>query len=163
MATLATFFRRSELMAADFTTEREAADPYRLRSLPGDQIYFYSKRIDNSRLVRAADPKMRKDCWSAIATACLLAAMIGTAVSPRIGGVLAGYQMEKLKAENRQLMDERRMLQIDEAQLLSPARLDEFASRQNLSYPVRGQETHLQPKDAAFAMNVAPTTATTPQ
>ena len=111
MATLATFFRRSDFMAAD-TTAIETAAPNRLRNLPADNIYFYSKRIDNSRLVREADPKTRTDCWSTIATACVLAALIGGAVSPRIGGILSGYQMEKLKTEQRELTDRRRVLQI---------------------------------------------------
>ena len=106
---------------------------------------------------------MRKDCWSAIATACLLAAMIGTAVSSADWRGSRGLSDGEVKGGEPAADGRTRMLQIDEAQLLSPARLDEFASRQNLSYPGRGQETHLQPKDAAFAMNVAPTTATTPQ
>jgi hypothetical protein len=154
MATLATFFRRSDFMAAD-STAMETPAPNRLRSLPADNIYFYSKRIDNSRLVREADPKMRTDCWSTIATACILAGLIGAAVSPRIGGILSGYQMEKLKAEQRELSDRRRMLQIEEAQMVSPGRLDELANRQKLSAPTPGQETNLQPKDSpSMALNI---------
>ena len=34
---------------------RAEQDPFRLRELPHDGIYFYSKRIDNSRL-RAMSP-----------------------------------------------------------------------------------------------------------
>jgi hypothetical protein len=141
-------------MAAD-TTAIETAAPNRLRNLPADNIYFYSKRIDNSRLVREADPKTRTDCWSTIATACVLAALIGGAVSPRIGGILSGYQMEKLKTEQRELTDRRRVLQIQEAQMVSPARLDELANGQRLTIPGPGQEMHLQPKDSpSLAMNV---------
>ncbi len=154
MATLATFFRRSDFMAAESAMEREAADPYRLRSVPGDNIYFYSKRIDNSRLVREADPKTKAECWSTIATACVVAVLVGAAVSPHIGGILSGYQIEKLKTEQRQLVDERRMLAIEEAQMLSPARLDELATRQKLAAPAPGQEMHLQPNDTSLAMNV---------
>ena len=33
-------------------------------ALPNDDIYFYSKKIDNSRLVRQADPGARGECWS---------------------------------------------------------------------------------------------------
>ena len=142
-------------MTADTTTAVDAAAPNRLRNLPGDSIYFYSKRIDNSRLVREADPKTRTDCWSTIATACILAGLIGTAVSPRIGGILSGYQMEKLKAEQRELTDRRRVLQIEEAQMVSPSRLDELANGQKLTAPGPGQEMHLQPKDSSsVAMNL---------
>lgn len=155
MATLATYFRRSDFMTAEGTMEIEQADPYRLRGLPADSLYFYSKRIDNSRLVREADPKTRTDCWSAIASACVIAVMIGTAVSPRVGGILSGYQTQKLRAEQRELTDKRRSLEIEEAQMLSPSRLDELASKQQLSAPGPGQEMHLQPKDSSLAMNVA--------
>jgi hypothetical protein len=154
MATLATFFRRSDFMTAD-ATAREVAAPNQLRNLPADNIYFYSKRIDNSRLVREVDSKTRSDCWSTIATACVLAGLIGAAVSPRIGGILSGYQMEKLKTEQRELTDRRRMLQIEEAKMVSPARLDVLAIGQKLAAPRPGQETHLQPKDSqSMAMNL---------
>lgn len=155
MATLATFFRRSDFMTADSTTQVETAAPHRLRSLPGDSIYFYSKRIDNSRLVRQADPKTRGECWSTIATACVLAVLVGAAVSPRIGGILSGYRIEKLKAEQRVLVDERRMLEIVEAQMVSPARLDSLANGQKMTAPAPGQEMRLQPRNASMAMNVA--------
>jgi hypothetical protein len=153
MATLATFFRRSDLMAAESTREVENADPYRLRSLPGDNLYFFSKRVDNSRLVREADPKTRSDCWSTIGTVCIVAAMLATAVSPRIGGVMAGYQIEKLKADQRELHDKIRVLEIEEAQMLNPRRLDGLAARQQLAQPLTGQEVHLQPRDASLALN----------
>jgi hypothetical protein len=142
-------------MTAESTMEIERADPYRLRGLPADNLYFYSKRIDNSRLVREADPKTRTDCWSAIASACVIAVMIGTAVSPRVGGVLSGYETQKLRAEQRELNQKRRSLEIEEAQMLSPSRLDELAAKQQLAAPGPGQEMHLQPKDSSLAMNVA--------
>jgi hypothetical protein len=156
MATLATFFRRSDLIAAETTVQVSAADHFSLRGLPADDIYFFSKRIDNSRLVRQADPKMRTDCWSTIATACLLAITVATAVSPRIGNVLAGYRSERLRAEQRELLDKRRTLEIQEAQMLSPARLGELAASRKLMTPASGQEVQLQPKDASFALNVSP-------
>ncbi len=63
MATLAAIFRRpgSEAAVRDLAscwTERQP-DTYTLRPLPCEDIYFYSKRIDNSRLVRQADPAAR--------------------------------------------------------------------------------------------------------
>ena len=154
MATLATWFRREDFMTVETTSELEAAVPNQLRSLPADNIYFYSKRIDNSRLVRQADPKTRTDCWSMISTACILAVVIGTAVSPRIGGILTGYEMEKVKAENRELTDHRRALETEQALLLSPERLDNLAAQRKLGAPAPGQETLLQPKDSSLSMNV---------
>jgi hypothetical protein len=155
MATVATYFRRSEFMAAESTVEQIETDQYRMRNLPGDNIYLFSKRIDNSRLVREADPGTRTDCWSAIATVTLLAIMLGTAATPRIGGILSGIQAEKLKTDQQELLTRRRMLEIQEARILSQSNLDQFAAKRNLVTPVPGQEQHLQPHDSALAMNVS--------
>jgi hypothetical protein len=161
MATVATFFRRSDYMEAEREIQRETADPYRLRNLPADSVFFFSKRIDNSRLVREAEPKTRTDCWSAIATACVLALMVGTAVSPRVGSVLAGMRVEKLKVEQRELLDQRRLVEIQEARILNSANLDQMASRQKLVTPAPGQEQHLQPRDASLALNASPAVVST--
>jgi hypothetical protein len=143
-------------MAAETTMERETADPYGLRSLPADNVFFYAKRVDNSRLVRETEPKTRTDCWSAIATACVLAVMLGTAVSPRVGSVLAGMRVEKLKADQRELFDKRKLVEIQEARILNSAGLDQMAAKNKLAAPAPGQEQHLQPRDSSFAMNATP-------
>ena len=59
MATLATFFKRSDAMGARaqrVAAVRAESDPFRLRALPNDDIYLHWKRIDNSRIVRQATP-----------------------------------------------------------------------------------------------------------
>ncbi len=154
MATVATSLRRPDFMAAETTAEIETADAFRLRSLPGDNLYLFSKRIDNSRLVRQANPKTRGDCWNAIATALVLAVMVATAVSPRVASVLTGYQTEKLKSENRELNEQRRNRLIAEARLLTPSRLDQLANARSLAVPGSGREQHLQPHESGMAMNV---------
>ncbi|WP_180538706.1 hypothetical protein [Nevskia soli] len=158
MATIATTLRRPDLLAAETTAENEIADSYRLRGLPGDNLYLFSKRIDNSRLVREANPKTRGDCWNTIATACVLAAMVGTAVSPRVASVLTGYQTEKLKSENRELNEQRRAREIAEARLLTPSRLDQLANARSLAAPAAGREQHLQPHESGMAMIIPPRT-----
>jgi hypothetical protein len=80
--------------------------------------------------------------------------MLGTAVTPRIGGILSGIQAEKLKTDQQELLTRRRMLEIQEARILSQTNLDQFAAKRNLVTPVPGQEQHLQPHDSALAMNV---------
>ncbi|HOK48460.1 MAG TPA: hypothetical protein PLK67_21115, partial [Bryobacteraceae bacterium] len=79
MATLAAIFRRSEASAA--TQARNAAavfvqDPYRLRPLPGEDVYLYSKRIDNSRVVRQADPASRKRFTRTVAMSMAMAVVL---------------------------------------------------------------------------------------
>jgi hypothetical protein len=73
MATLATFIRdtharrsfgslrnyRNDTIAVERheAARAQAADPCLLRALPNDDVYFYSKKIDNSRVIRQADPE----------------------------------------------------------------------------------------------------------
>ena len=36
---------------------RVERDPFQLRALPQEDVFFYCKKIDNSRLVREPDPQ----------------------------------------------------------------------------------------------------------
>jgi hypothetical protein len=155
MATVATFFRRTEIAALERAAVRAEADPWELRELPNEDVFFYSKRIDNSRVVRQADPKSRSDCWSVIAAVCLAAALLTGALAPSVGKVLAGYQLQALEAEHQRLTDELRVLEVQEAELRSPARLEQLARERQLVQPAIGQIVHLDAEpDASLALNV---------
>ncbi len=155
MATLATFFRRFETRTEAPRAARIGQDPYRLRTLPNEDVFFYCKKIDNSRLVREADPRARKECWSTIGAACVLAALLTTILVPTMLGTMEGYRIQELRAEEQRLLDERRVLELEEARLLSPARLQELAQQRQFVAPSPGQVIHLNPKgDNALALNV---------
>ena len=71
MATLATYFRKDDTVIygeeAPVSARRRVArpaDPYRLRSLPNEDVYFFCKRIDNTRLLKEKDPGATRQCWS---------------------------------------------------------------------------------------------------
>src|SRR6202011_5648154 len=158
MATLPTFLRRPGLPVhaepvARPVGVRAERDPHRLRALPNDDIIFYCKKIDNSRLVREADPQGRGACWSAIGGACVLVALLTSAFFPTVATTIAGYRLEALRGEERRLIAERRNLDLQEAELLSPARLDKLAKDNNLVTPLSRQVVHLDAKgDATVAM-----------
>jgi hypothetical protein len=164
MATLATFLKRSTAVAIAAErreTVRVQADPFRLRALPNDHIYFYAKKIDNSRIIRQADPSARGECWSAVGAAGVLLMLGASIVAPHVGSVLAGYKLEALKQERQTLLNEKRDLDVKEAGLLSPERLNELARARNLTTPAPGQVIHLDtmPADAGFASNRTPLAA----
>lgn len=125
---------------------RAERDPYQLRSLPQEDVFFYCKRIDNSRLVREHDPKAHGACWSAIGSAAVILVLLTGILAPSVAGTLAGYKLESLRAEERRLVDESRMLDLREAQLLRPDRLEELARQRNLVTPGNGQVFHLETK-----------------
>ena len=73
-----------------------ATQPFELRALPRQEdVFFFCKKIDNSRLVREPDPKAPKACWSAIGVAALAVALIGGVLLPNLMSTLAGYPTRK--------------------------------------------------------------------
>jgi hypothetical protein len=159
MATLPAFsFRRTEPPARSESAGRPAPlraarDQFLLRPLPYEDVFFYCKKIDNSRLVREADPQARGACWSAIGAACVAVLLLAVLLAPSVAGTFAGYRLESLRAEERRLLTEQRVLDLQEAGLLRPDRLEKLAKRQNLVTPASGQVVHLEGKgDAAVAM-----------
>jgi hypothetical protein len=168
MATLATFFRqpialirdRSERpIATNPALARTAAavaeaDPLALNGLPNDDIYFYCKRIDNSRLVRQADTQVKGE-WTAIAGVCVAALLIGCMmIAPGVAGIMDSYKIQDLKREQAQLRNERRKLDVAEERLINAARLDALAPDLKLVRPGADQVIRLQPKNNhSFAMN----------
>ena len=164
MATLPTYVRGSDVRVPALGREdkeasgrlRAEADPYLLRPLPAEDIFFYSKRIDNSRVVREADPRSRGAAWSAAGAMCLMAALLTLSVAPRIANLFAGYRIETLRLEQQRLVDERQVLDVDEAKLLRLDRLEELAHRQNLVPPKPGQSFDLEPKADGALASLAP-------
>ena len=115
-----------------------------MRALPREDVFFYCKKIDNSRLVREHDAKAHGACWSAIGGAAVVLALLTGILAPSVAGTLAGYRLEALRAEERRLMDESRMLDLQEAEWLRPDRLIELAKERNLVTPAAGQVVHLE-------------------
>jgi hypothetical protein len=134
------------------TSVRTVRDQYELRPFPMEDVFFYCKKIDNSRLVREADPKANGACWSAIGAAAAIVALLTGALVPSVANTLAGYKLEALRAEERKLTDERRALDLEEARLLSPDRLEKLAKTHNLVTPGINQVFHLNKGDSAVAM-----------
>jgi hypothetical protein len=162
MATLPAFFKKNEAQAGaprsmDAATRtnrmRAVRDPFQLRALPHEHLFLYHKRIDNSRLVREVDPQSRGACWSAIGAASVLAVLLTSAFAPSVATTIAGYKLEALRIEERRMLEEHRGLDLQEAELLSPARLDQLARQNNLVVPSPGQVFRLEGKpQGAVAM-----------
>ena len=154
LTTLPTFFRTTnETRLPVLSGVMPERDPFQLRALPQEDVFFHCKKIDNSRLVRQPDPQARSACWSAIGAACVLLAVMTSVLVPNVASTLAGYKLQALRVEEQQLQDEERALEVQEAELLSPERLEKLAQGQNLVAPLPGQVVRLNVKgDSAVAM-----------
>src|SRR5512138_2013402 len=116
MATLATNPRQPEASGAYVPGPRSSKvqqDPYALRAIPNEDVFFYCKRIEN-RVVRQADPRSRGACWSVIGAAFVLAALLTGALAPGVANIFAGYKIQALKQERQHLLNERALLQVEE-------------------------------------------------
>ena len=131
---------------------RRKRDPFRLRPLPQEDVFFFCKQIDNSRLDREPDPKARGVTWSTIGAACLAVVALATATFPALSSTLAGYKLEALRAEQRRLVEERRSLEFEEAIALSPDRVRALAQKHHLVPPSSDQVIHLDGDSDAVAM-----------
>jgi hypothetical protein len=163
MATMASIFHRlTGSRAANRAGQSEVAARAaasiagcRLRPLPNEDVYFFVKRIDNSRVLRQADPAAAGRCWRLAMAGVATAAVIVCVLAPNVYGLLAGRQIEALRAEQQKLKTERVALDLVEARLLSPERLQELAGKRDFVNPDPARVVYLQPKeDGSLALNV---------
>jgi cell division protein FtsL len=128
-------------------------NPYRVRAFPNDDVYFYVKRIDNSRVLRQSDPRARQMCVRMVCITCLVLFFLAGALLPKVYGTLAGYRIDAMARERERLNSERRLLELEEARLLSPARLEELARIQRFVDPAPEKIIQLPPQaDEAVAL-----------
>ena len=123
---------RTQAAAAPARDER-----FRVRRLPNEGVYFFVKTIDNSRVVRERDPKSRGNQWRLMVATLGGAALLIGVLLPSAYTFIAGHELQDLKQKREQLLAERRRLDVEEAQLVSPARLEQYAENQKLTDPGR--------------------------
>jgi hypothetical protein len=159
MATLANIFNNfigagSVVESATRTATRQVSDMYTLRAVPNEDVYFFAKRIDNSRVLRQADPKARARDWKMVGGAGIAAISLIAMLLPGAYGLMAGYQLSSLKKEQQKLVAQRAVLELEEARLISAERLQELARMQEFVDPSPDRIVYLTPKnDKSLALN----------
>ena len=157
MASLATMYNRilgGSRTDAAVRYEAPEDDSCALRALPNEDVYFFVKEINNHRVVRQANPRERHAAWRMVISGGVIAALLICVLLPHAYGLLAGYRLQALKVEAAALQREKDQLQVEESQLLSPARLDELARQQSFTDPPPQKVIYLDPKAGSLAMNV---------
>jgi cell division protein FtsL len=115
-----------------------------------DDIYFFVKHVDNSRVVRAEDPEARGACWKMIGSVVAAAVLLVAVLLPSAYSLLAGYQVQSLKVEAERLETEHASLELKEAALLSPARMEELARMQQFIDPAPDKVVYLDGAEIAL-------------
>ncbi len=145
MATLATVYNRFFMrdLEGSRPASRRADAASRLRPFANEDIFLFVKRIDNTRVVREADPKARGVCWKLIGSVVGAAVLLIGVLLPSAYGLLAGYQIQSLRQEGQRLATEQSSLELKETELISPARMEELARLQQFIDPAPAKVVYL--------------------
>lgn len=108
------------------------------------EIYF-SKPIDNSRLVAVVDHKRNREMAQFSAAACLLFLMVMVYAWQHFSAIEYGYRIEAMKSQRDSLSELNRALRLEDASLRSPERIDALARQMGLVSPQAGQVQRLEP------------------
>ncbi len=126
---------------AERNTEVLAEQPARRRGVPTPEFYF-TRSIDNSRLVKAADPVRVREMRVFGAALTVLFSLIMIYGLQHFSAIEGSYRVEAEKQVRDQLREENRKLRLSEAQLTQPGRIDGMARQLGLAEPAPGQVVH---------------------
>ncbi len=124
--------RNAELMAQQALRRRGARTPE----------FHFPKSIDNSRLVKAADPVRVREMRVFSLAAAVLFLLVMVYGLQHFYAIEGGYRVESEKQVRDQLREENRQLRLSEAQLSQPGRVDQMARQLGLAEPQPGQVIH---------------------
>jgi cell division protein FtsL len=111
----------------------------RRRSWTGTPEVYFTKAIDNSRLVKVEDPRRAQEMRQfGIALAFLFVLVMGYAFQ-HFKAIEYGYKIEALKTQRTNLIEMNRALRLEEASLRDPERIDRIAREMGLQSPQAGQ------------------------
>ncbi|MCI0355476.1 MAG: cell division protein FtsL [Acidobacteria bacterium] len=128
---------RTQLIGGRASQSRKAGPETPVRH-GAPEIYF-SKPIDNSRLVKVADRARNREMAHFTMAVCGLFLLVMVYAWQHFAAIEYGYQIEALKAQRDSYVELHRALSLEEASLRSPERIDILARRLGLDSPQVGQ------------------------
>lgn len=111
-----------------------AQQPLRRRGVRTPEIMF-TRRFDNTRLVKASDPVRVRQMRIFAATLAVLFSLVMVYGLQHFSAIEGSYRVESEKQQLDQLREENRQLRLAEAQLSQPERLDTLAHQLGLAAP----------------------------
>lgn len=117
--------------------------------------FFTVKRIDNSRVVRAASPRRLRACAQLVARGGLLAVVVLLYAWQHFQCIQLDYRLQELKSTRAQVAELNQQLRLEVADLRSPMRIDAIARRHlGLTAPVPGQIAPMQGQSGVVVAQV---------
>lgn len=121
--------RNAELLGQQQARRRGAITPE----------FRFTRRFDNSRLVKAADPVRARQMRVFLAAIFVLCSLVMVYGLQHFSAIESGYKVEAERQTLEQLREENRQLKLRAAVLSQPSRLDEYARAHGLVEPEPGQ------------------------
>ncbi|MGC2400272.1 MAG: cell division protein FtsL [Acidobacteriaceae bacterium] len=129
--------RRNSQQVADRNLQLLAAQQ-RARRGPTPEVFF-TRRLDNTRLVKAADPVRVREMRTFSVAMTVLFVIVMFYGLQHLSAIEYGYRVEAQKQQRIQLEEQNRELRLTEAQLSNPHRIDQMARKLGLDAPHPGQ------------------------
>jgi hypothetical protein len=127
-------------MAAAAAIMQGAVPVVERRSLwTGTPEIYFSKAIDNSRLVKVEDPRRNREMKQFGTALAVLFLLVFTYAWQHLKAIEYGYQIESAKRELTTLTEMNHALRLEDASLRDPERIDVLARRMGLVPPEPGQ------------------------
>ena len=130
----------------------------RMRAGLGTPEIYFSKSIDNSRVVKVTDHRRHRENTM---FACSLAALffiVMVYAFQHLSSIEYGYKIEAQKKQREELREANRALRLEEATLRDPERIDVLARRMGLESPRPGQVQHLENSNSPVSPMMASVT-----
>ncbi len=118
---------------------RELFEQQRARRRGPTPEMFFTKHLDNSRLVTADDPDRRREMRIFTGVVTVFCCLLLVYVWQHFSAIEVGYKVEAQKLQVEQLRETNRQLRLQEAQLSDPGRIDKIAKQLGLDVPLPGQ------------------------
>jgi hypothetical protein len=135
--------------AAAVATIRVSAPLQERRSFwTGTPEIYFSKSIDNSRLVKVEDPRRNHEMKQFGIALAFLFLFVFTYAWQHFKAIEYGYQIESAKRELANLSEMNRALRLEDASLRDPERIDLLARRMGLVPPEPGQVIRMEGSSA---------------
>jgi len=109
------------------------------RFLGGTPEIFFPKTIDNSRLVKVADPKRKREMAQFVGALCVLFLFTMVYLWQHFSAIEYGYRIEQAKATRDSVVEMNRALRLEQASLRDPERIDALARGLGFQTPQAGQ------------------------
>jgi cell division protein FtsL len=90
---------------------------------------YYVKYVDNSSLVREVDPEKRRECFRLLGVGILVFLSVLLILRQHLQCVRIGYEIEQLKVQRVALEEWQHQLQLQQAALSDPQRIDTLARK----------------------------------